>query len=104
VRQNGVQEAKAMLSKTTPKRDRMHLRLDAATKRKLERAAAYVQKSVTDFVLTQAVEAADQLLKAHEQQVLSTSDWDAFCKALDKAPQPNRALKQGFRWYRTTVT
>ena len=56
-------------SKAAPKRDRMHLRLDVATKRKLERAAAYTQKSVTDFVLSQAVEAADQGLKAHEQHL-----------------------------------
>jgi len=94
-----------MLTKTTtkakPKRDRMHLRLDAATKRKLERAATYAQKSVTDFVLSQAVDAADQVLKTHEQHVLSTADWDTFCKALDRPAKPNRALKEGFRWYRT---
>lgn len=90
-----------MLTKTGPKRDRMHLRLDAATKRKLERAAAYTEKSVSDFVLSQAVEAAEQVLKSHEQHVLSTADWDAFCKALDRPPKPNRALKEGFRWYRT---
>ncbi len=96
-----------MLTKTTPKRDRMHLRLDAATKRKLERAAAYAQKSVTDFVLSQAVEAADQVLKTRERHVLSAADWEAFCKALDRPPKPkdrppkpNRALKEGFRWYR----
>lgn len=89
-----------MLTKTSPKRDRMHLRLDAASKRKLERAAAYAQKSVTDFVLSRAVEAAEQVLKTHEHRVLSASDWDAFCKALDRPPKPNRALKEGFRWYR----
>lgn len=90
-----------MLTKTSLKRDRMHLRLDVATKRKLERAAAYAQKSVSDFVLSQAVEAANQMLKAHEQHVLSTADWEIFCKALDRPPKPNRALKQGFRWYRS---
>ena len=82
------------------KRDRMHLRFDAATKRKLERAAAYAQKSVTDFVLSQAVEAADHVIKAHEHQALSTADWETFCKALARPPKPNRALKEGFRWYR----
>ena len=82
------------------KRERMHLRLNAATKRKLERAAAYAQKSVTDFVLSQAVEAADHVIKAHEHQALSTADWETFCKALDRPPKPNRALKEGFRWYR----
>lgn len=90
-----------MLTKTSLKRDRMHLRLDATTKRKLERAAAYAQKSVSDFVLSQAVEAANEVLKAHDQHVLSTADWETFCKALDRPPKPNRALKQGFRWYRS---
>ncbi|OGW61017.1 MAG: hypothetical protein A2V83_06935 [Nitrospirae bacterium RBG_16_64_22] len=89
-----------MLTKAAPKRDRMHLRLDAASKRKLERAAAYARKSVTDFVLSQAVEAAEHVLKTHEQRVLSAADWEAFCKALDRPPKPNRALKEGFRWYR----
>ncbi len=89
-----------MLTKTNPKRDRMHLRLDATTKRKLERAAAYTQKSVTDFVLSQAVNAADQVLKTHEQHVLSAADWKTFCRVLDRPPKPNRALKEGFRWYR----
>jgi uncharacterized protein (DUF1778 family) len=79
----------------------MHLRLDAATKRKLERAAAFAQKSLTDFVLSQAVEAADHLIKDHEQQALSTADWETFCKALDRPPKPNRELKEGFLWYRT---
>lgn len=93
-----------MLTKTSPKRDRMHLRLDAPTKRKLERAAAYAKKSVSDFVLSQAVEAAEQMLKNHDQHVLSTSDWEAFCKALDKPSKPNRALKESFRWYRNKAT
>jgi len=83
------------------KRDRMHLRLDAATKRKLERVAACAQKSLTDFVLSQAVETADHVSKAHEHQALSTADWETFCKALDRLPKPNRALKHGFLWYRT---
>jgi uncharacterized protein (DUF1778 family) len=89
-----------MLNKASPKRDRMHLRLDVASKRKLERAAAYAQKTVSEFVLTQALEAADEVLEAHEQHVLSTADWDAFCRALDRPPQPNKALRRGFRWYR----
>lgn len=89
-----------MLNKTGPKRDRMHLRLDRASKRKLERAAAYAEKTVSEFVLSQALEAADQVLEAHEQHVLSTADWEAFCQALDQPPRPNKALKQGFRWYR----
>jgi len=38
------------------------------------------------------VEAADQVLKTRERHVLSTADWEAFCKALDRPPNPNRSL------------
>jgi uncharacterized protein (DUF1778 family) len=49
------------------KRDRMHLRLDAKTKRRLERAAAYEETSVTDFVLANAVAAAERVIDSHEK-------------------------------------
>ena len=45
------------------KRDRMHLRLDAKTKRTLERAAAYEETSVSDFVLANAVAAAERVIE-----------------------------------------
>ena len=48
------------------KRDRMHLRLDAKAKRTLERAAAYQETSVSDFVLATAVAAAEKIIDAHE--------------------------------------
>jgi len=89
-----------MLGKQQTKRERMHLRLNTAAKRKLERAASYAHKSVSEFVLLRALEAADKTLEAHEQNVLSTADWQAFYRALDKPPRPNKALKKGFRWYR----
>lgn len=78
----------------------MHLRLDAATKRKLERAALYAQTTVSEFVLSRALQAAEEILEAHEQNVLSAADWEAFYKALENSPQPNEALKKGFRRYR----
>lgn len=31
---------------------------------------------------------------------LTIAEWEAFCKALDRPAKPNRALKEGFRWYR----
>ncbi|MDE2475548.1 MAG: DUF1778 domain-containing protein, partial [Alphaproteobacteria bacterium] len=49
------------------KRDRMHLRVDAKTKRKLERAAAYQETSVSDFVLANAVAAAERVIDSREK-------------------------------------
>jgi len=81
----------------------MHLRLDAKTKRKLERAAAYQATSVTDFVLTNAVAAAERVINAHEKITLSAKDWEVFYDALVNPPEPNKKLKEAARRYRERV-
>ena len=85
------------------KRDRMHLRLDVKTKRKLERAAAYEETSVTDFVLANAVAAAERVIGSHEKIVLSAKDWEVFYDALINPPEPNKKLKEAARRYRARV-
>ncbi len=85
------------------KRDRMHLRLDAKAKRKLERAAAYEQKSITDFVLANAVAAAERVIEAHEKITLSDADWRVFYDALVNPPAPNKRLKEAVRRYRARI-
>ncbi len=85
------------------KRDRMHLRLDAKTKRKLERAAAYEETSVTDFVLATAVAAAERVIDSHEKIALSAKDWEVFHDALIDPPEPNEKLREAARRYRERV-
>jgi uncharacterized protein (DUF1778 family) len=85
------------------KRDRMHLRLDAKTKRKLERAAAYEETSVSDFVLANAVAAAERVIDSHERITLSASDWEVFYDSLVNPPGPNEKLKAAARRYRERV-
>ena len=85
------------------KRDRMHLRLDGHTKRKLERAAAYEERSVSEFVLANAVAAADRVIEERDTIILSGRDWDAFHEALTSPPQPNETLKRAARRYRERV-
>jgi len=81
----------------------MHLRLDARTKRKLERAAAYADTTVSDFVLANAVAAAERVIEAHEKVTLSDVDWDAFHDALISPPEPNEKLKAAARRYRERI-
>ena len=82
------------------KQDRVHLRLDAKSKRKLERAAAYEETTVSRFVLANAVAAAERVIEAHEKVVLSARDWDAFHDALLHPPKPNAALRNAARRHR----
>lgn len=83
-----------------PKREHIYLRLDARSKRKLERAAIYEETSIPQFVLSNAVEAAEQVIEARERISLSATDWDAFHNALLNPPEPNAALRQAARRYR----
>lgn len=82
------------------KRERVQLRLDARSKKKLERAAAFAGESMTDFVLSHALDAADRLLAEHEVITLSDPDWQVFYDALLNPPEPNENLKRAFRRYR----
>jgi uncharacterized protein (DUF1778 family) len=85
------------------KRDRMHLRLDSRTKSTLERAAAYAETSVTDFVLANAVAAAERVIDSHETITLAAADWDGFYDALVNPPEPNEVLKAAARRYRERI-
>jgi uncharacterized protein (DUF1778 family) len=92
-----------MVQASAVKRDRMHLRLDAKTKRKLERAAAYQKTTVSDFVLANAVAAAERVIDSHEKITLSAADWEIFYDALINPPEPNEKLKEAARRYRERV-
>ena len=81
------------------KRERVNLRLDAKSKRKLERAATYEETTVSRFVLSNAISAAERVIEAHERTVLPATDWDAFHEALLNPPAPNLALRQAARRY-----
>jgi uncharacterized protein (DUF1778 family) len=89
-----------MAQSSAQRRDRLHLRLDARTKRVLQRAAAYQEKSVTDFVLSSAAAAAEQVIERHEQVTLAPADWDVFFAALVKPPAPNKALRKAVERFR----
>lgn len=89
-----------MPTRAETQRDRLHLRLDARTKRKLERAAAYAETSVGDFVLANALAAAERIIDSHEKITLSPRDWDRFHRALADPPAPNAKLRVAANRYR----
>jgi len=83
-----------MANTETIKQERMHIRLDTPSKQKLERAAAYTHKSLSEFVLGQALHAAEEVIHEHETLKLNEADWEAFLDALESPPKPNAKLKQ----------
>jgi uncharacterized protein (DUF1778 family) len=79
------------------KSKRVSLRIDADGKRTLERAASYTGSSLTDFVITRALAAANEVIQAREMVMLSGRDWDAFLDALANPPEPSADLERALR-------
>ena len=92
-----------MANTETIKQERMHIRLDTQSKQKLERAAAYAHKSLSEFVLGQALHAADELIHEHETLMLNEADWEIFLDALENPPKPNAKLKKAFAEHKKHV-
>jgi uncharacterized protein (DUF1778 family) len=92
-----------MANANTVKQERMHIRLDPLSKRKLERAAAYAHKSLSEFVLGQALHAAEEVIQEHETLTLNEVDWEVFLGALENPPEPSTKLKQAFAEHKKRV-
>jgi len=76
--------------------DRINLRLSRDAKRKLERAAAYSDKTLTDFVIGVALQKADAIVRKHEVITLTTNEWDRFRALLLNPPELNKRFKRAF--------
>ncbi len=90
----------AAVSTPKPRRTRgarLGFRVDAKTKRMVERAAQLDHRSVTDFCLTALTDAARAVITRNESLVLSDADRSAFFDALVHPPRPNARLRRAFR-------
>lgn len=76
------------------KSERISLRLDAATKRKIEQAAAITQSSINSLILTTILAKTDQIIRQHNEITLSNTDRDIFFDALLNPPSTNSALNK----------
>lgn len=75
------------------KSERLSLRLDEITKRKIEQAAAVSQSSLNSFILTTVLAKADEIIQQYETMILSDRDKDIFFNAILNPPTANNALK-----------
>lgn len=72
---------------------RFELKMDAAEKDVVARAAALMGTTMAGFVRAAAKEKALAMLDRESRITLSKRDFSAFTKALNGAFAPNRALK-----------
>ena len=77
------------------KHERVHLRLDAGSKRKLERAAAYEETTMSRFVVKSAVTAAERVIEARERIVLPATGLGRFPRDAARPARSERDIDAG---------
>ena len=78
---------------------RLEARLPASVYSLLKRAAELKGRSITDFVVNAAQDAAQRVIEDEGIIRLSAEDQARFAEALLNPPAPNAALKRAMRRY-----
>ena len=83
-----------------PRSQRLEARVSEEQKQLFVRAAELQGRSLTDFVIVSAQEAAIETVRAHDALRLSERDRQAFVAALLAPSAPAKALQQAAKRYR----
>jgi uncharacterized protein (DUF1778 family) len=81
----------------TEQTSRLEARLPASVYATLKRAAELKGRSITDFVVSAAHDAAQRAIEDEEIIRLSAEDQLRFAQALVNPPAPNAALRRAMR-------
>lgn len=82
---------------------RLEARVSPEQKQLFERAADLQGRSLTEFVVRSAQEAAQEAIKEHELMSITSRDAKAFVSALLKPPAPSKRLKQAAARYKSLL-
>ena len=80
--------------------ERLEARISKAQKELFVRAAELQGRSLTDFLVASAQEAALDTVRTHDAVRLSERDREAFVSALLAPPAPAKTLRQAAKRYR----
>ncbi len=83
-----------------PRSERLEARISKAQKQLFVRAAELQGRSLTDFLVASAQEAALETVRTHDAVRLSERDREVFVSALLTPPTPAKALQQAAKRYR----
>jgi uncharacterized protein (DUF1778 family) len=83
--------------------ERLNLRLHPAAKRRIEQAASFEGKTVSSFIVSSALAAAERTIREHETMVLSRRDAETFLDAIVDPPKPSARLRKAIGEHRRRV-
>ena len=89
--------------KAPQKVERLEARLSPSTKALFQEAATMQGRSLTDFVVNSALEAARRTVRQNELVELSRRDRIAFVEALLNPPSPNDRLQKAMHRHNQTI-
>ena len=75
------------------KEERLNIRASVRQKEIISRAASIEEKSLSEFVLDTAYQAAQEVLAEQTHFNLPQDQWETFCAALDAPPKSIPALR-----------
>ncbi|MBX9687374.1 MAG: DUF1778 domain-containing protein [Candidatus Obscuribacterales bacterium] len=78
----------------TTKAKTLNLRVTEEQKSAFELAALIKQTKVSNFILNNAYEAAQEVIRDQHVMSVSEDQWNAICQALDNPPKSNPALRK----------
>ncbi|HUG22573.1 DUF1778 domain-containing protein [Piscinibacter sp.] len=82
---------------------RLEFRVSDETQELFKRASEMTGRTMTDFVITAAAEAAHQAIERAEVVRISLKSQECFADALLSPPKPNDALKRAFERRRQMI-
>jgi len=83
--------------------ERIEARISVDTKELLKSAAQLSGRTLTDFVINSAAEAAKRVIHEHQQIHLSIKDRDLFIQLLLNPPKPSKRLLTAVKTYKKDV-
>ena len=92
-----------MMAKAQTRSTRLEARIAPRALAVVKRAAEIQGRSVSDFVVAAAQEAAERTIKQTQLIQLSLRDQERIAKALLNPPKPNGALKRAFKAHRELI-
>ncbi len=79
--------------------EHIDLPLPADAKYLLSQAAHAGGKTLSELILSAALDKAREILQHEQRIVLDADDWDAFVSTLNTPPEPNAALTEAWRTF-----
>ncbi|HEX6859130.1 MAG TPA: DUF1778 domain-containing protein [Caulobacteraceae bacterium] len=82
---------------------RFEARITPEVQRQLKRAAELEGRSLSDFVVSAAVEAAQRTIERTETILVTLDEHDRLWDAIRNPPEPTQALRDAFKAHRELI-